>query len=327
MQNKIHWLSPGDNSSDLKVLLDSNLASTRLRTAVACQYLLKNNFEVTYGDTIINNPSLIIIGKIGSNADRFEYWVKQLDKYKKSGARIYLDYTDNHLGFNSIMRKYYEALIKLSDQLIVPSAKMKDNVKNYWFGPISIIPDAIEVPFYLPKDKISLTINLLWFGHASNIEYLVKYVQKTSLIYNDKYHLTVMSNANGLDLFVKYLKINTNIKNIDLLDWTKDSMSEVALKSDISLIPSAKDDPRKSGVSSNRLLTSLALGLPTLATSMPSYDEYKRYFLDIDVFSIDLMIENLNIQKLLVVEAQKHFLNAYSIENIGKLWLNFIKHN
>ena len=136
-----------------------------------------------------------------------------------------------------------------------------------------------------------------------------------------------MSNANGLDLFVKLLKINTNIKNIDLLDWTKDSMSEVALQSDISLIPSAKDDPRKSGVSSNRLLTSLALGLPTLATSMPSYVKYKRFFLDIDVFSIEFMIENLNIQKLLVVEAQKHYLSAYSIENIGKLWLDFIRHN
>jgi hypothetical protein len=327
MQNKIHWLSAGKNSSDLKLLFNSNRASTRLRTGVACQYLLKNNYEITFGDYILNKPNIIIIGKIGLQADRFEYWVNQIDKYKKFGAQIYLDYSDNHLRFDSPLRKYYKEFIKRCDQVIVPSSKMKDNIKDYWLGPIEIIPDAIEVPFSYPKDKINLIPKLLWFGHSTNIEYLVNYIHKESLINNEKYHLTVMSNSYGLELFVKNLKINSNIKNIDLLNWTKEGMSEVALKSDISLIPSSIDDPKKTGVSTNRLLTSLALGLPTLATSMPSYQEYNRYFLDINIFSIDFMIENLNIQKLLVAEAQKNILDAYNIDNIGKLWLDLIKPN
>jgi hypothetical protein len=325
MQKKIHWLKSGDSSNDLKLLLCSNLASTRLRTAVASQYLFKNNFQVSYGDTIVGNPDLIIVGKIGINKDRFEYWVKQIEEYKKIGSKIYLDYSDNHLGYDSAMKKYYEVLIKLSDQVIASSDQMKENIKKYWIGPISIIPDAIEVPFLHHKNKINSITQLLWFGHASNIEYLVKYIHKESLINNKKYHLTVVSNTNGLELFVKNIKIKEKPKNIDLMSWTKDVMCEVALKSDISLIPSSKDDPKKNGVSSNRLLTSLALGLPTLATSLDSYQEYKKYFLDIDMFSIDYMMENLNFQKLLVDEAQKNVLNKYNIDNIGRMWLEIIK--
>jgi hypothetical protein len=55
MQNKIHWLKTGENSSDLKLLFNSNLASTRLRIGVACQYLLKNNLYISYINNILSS--------------------------------------------------------------------------------------------------------------------------------------------------------------------------------------------------------------------------------------------------------------------------------
>jgi len=327
MQKKIHWFNPGNTSNDLEILISSNLASTRLRTAVACKNFISKNYEVTIGDSIINEPNIIFIGKIGGDIKRFEYWLNQLIKIKENKVKIYLDYTDNHLGFESPMRKFYEYFVKISDHIIVPSEKMKDNIKNYWTGPTTVIPDIVEVEMTSPKYNINKIPRLLWFGHASNIEYLVNYVKKESLIDNKKIHLTVMSNLNGLELFNKNLNFNSKFENINLLRWSKEFMSEVAKKTDISLIPSSKEDPKKSGVSSNRLLTSLALGLPTLATTMPSYEEFDKYFLDINIYSINDMIKNLKIQKALVVKAQNTILKKYSKDNISELWLDLIETN
>ena len=53
------------------------------------------------------------------------------------------------------------------------------------------------------------------------------------------------------------LKINSK--------WSLSNMRVTAKVSHYALIPSAKNDPRKSGVSPGRLLTSFALGLPVIS--------------------------------------------------------------
>ena len=166
---------------------------------------------------------------------------------------------------------------------------------------------------------------LLWFGHASNIEFLIKYIQKENIINNVKLHLIVMSNINGIQILNNSIS-NCNLsKNMTSLIWSKNLMSEVARKTDICIIPSSQEDPRKSGVSSNRLLSSLALGLPTLSTSMPSYQEFNKYFLDIDLFSIEYMINNIGKQQELVANSQKEVLERFTNNSIGKLWFNLIE--
>lgn len=322
---KIHWLCPGIKQNDLLMLKNSNLASTRLRTSVACLYLKKNGYDVTFGDTINKDRDLIVIGKVGSDVKRFDYWMNQLLKCKNNGSQIYLDYTDNHLGFKSSMSQFYSSFIEVCDHIIVPSLKMKDNLFNYWEGPTTIIPDAIEVKIVPPRDKKSDTCNLLWFGHASNIEYIINLLENKSIINNKNFHLTVMSNLNGLELFKGSIKNKVQLENVTLLNWSKELMQSKALYADISLIPSSIIDPKKSGVSSNRLLTSLALGLPTLATNMPSYQAFSEYFLDIDKFSIEYMIENLKEQQSLVLKAQNELLDQFTEVSIGQSWLNLIK--
>ena len=325
MKKKLHWLSPGKNSDCVDTLLNSNLASTRLRTAVAYQSLTNNNYQITVGDSILSDSLAIVIGKVGANVDRFEYWKEQIKKHKINKSIIYLDYTDNHLGFDSPMRKYYEYFLEVSDYIIVPSEKMQDNISIYWGGPVKIIPDIIEFDFLEPKNYINSVPQLLWFGHASNIEFLTKYIQKENIINNVKLHLIVMSNINGIQILNNSIS-NCNLsKNMTSLIWSKNLMSEVARKTDICIIPSSQEDPRKSGVSSNRLLSSLALGLPTLSTSMPSYQEFNKYFLDIDLFSIEYMINNIGKQQELVANSQKEVLERFTNNSIGKLWFNLIE--
>ena len=324
MKKRIHWLTDGNNV-ELDALLESNLASTRLRTAVACQYLKSKGYCVSVGDFIVGEVDIVIIGKIGFNPDKFEIWMKQIIDYKKNDVKIYLDYTDNHLGFNSPMRKYYQSFLTVSNKLIVTNKKMSEIVANYWNGTVSIIPDAIEVDIVPPKDVENIPLRLLWFGHASNVEFIINYIEKNSLINNDKVHLNIMTNPYGIELIVKYLEKYKSIENVDILEWSKNLMCSVALKSDACIIPSSSINPRKAGVSSNRLITALALGLPTVATNLESYKEYNKYYIDIDLYPIDFILKNLKFQKNLVKEAQNSIIKKYSNFDIGGLWHDAIE--
>jgi hypothetical protein len=51
-----------------------------------------------------------VIGKIGaSNSNiRENLWINQIVQQKKIGAKIILDYTDDHLNFKSPMTSFYE---------------------------------------------------------------------------------------------------------------------------------------------------------------------------------------------------------------------------
>ena len=66
--------------------------------------------------------------------------------------------------------------------------------------------------------------------------------------------------------------------NIRLAQWSKDNMRKAAKMSHYALIPSSKNDPRKSGVSPGRLLTSLALGLPVICEDLHSYMPFSKFF-------------------------------------------------
>jgi DNA helicase-2/ATP-dependent DNA helicase PcrA len=73
---------------------------------------------------------------------------------------------------------------------------------------------------------------------------------------------------------------------------------------DLIIIPSDPNDPKKAGVSSNRLITALALGLPTAACVMESYKEYDQYFTDIDSEKFIELIDNPDKFHNQVLEAQ-----------------------
>ena len=167
----IHWLVPYDSPS-LDNILNSNLASIRLR--LAC--LLRNkNYEVTFGNNIQNNPSALVIGKIGisSNNMRENLWINQIEEQKKMGTKILLDYTDDHLNFKSPMTSFYERSLNYINTAITSSAFLADKLKQKSKISVEIIPDAIEVPIFKPKIRENDSRNIIWFGHASNINYLI----------------------------------------------------------------------------------------------------------------------------------------------------------
>jgi hypothetical protein len=65
-------------------------------------------------------------------------------------------------------------------------------------------------------------------------------------------------------------------------------MVAAARVAEFCVVPSNNWDPKKSGASSNRLLTAPALGLPTAVSMIPSCQEFSEYFFDLDTTSLPL---------------------------------------
>ena len=125
----LHVLIPGEYSTPTAIW-HSNLASIRLRSALAAKSMSDAGWTSSVGESISGSPDVLLVGKIGSNdiVRRTSEWLEKLLSAKNSGCRIILDYTDNHLGFDSPMRPFYQEAITLADHLVAPGAFLSANV-------------------------------------------------------------------------------------------------------------------------------------------------------------------------------------------------------
>ncbi len=321
---KIHWLIPFDNLTKESVV-NANLASIRMRLGAAICSSKQTNFDISFGQNIID-PDFVVIGKIGAtnNSLRENLWLNQIAQQKKIGAKIILDYTDDHLSFESPMTSFYERSLPYLNAAITSSPFLADKLRQKIKCFTEIIPDAIEVPIFKPKIKENVSKNVFWFGHASNINYLIKFISKWRNL-KQKMTLFILTNEQGIVIFNQTkFNIDKNL-SIQLGLWSIQAMINTSNFCDLIIIPSDPSDPKKAGVSSNRLITALALGLPTAACIMESYKEYDQYFTNIYSEKFIELIDNPDKFHHQVLEAQNRIVPQFTQEAIGQKWINFFE--
>lgn len=320
----LHLLIPIENQVKIDVLRTSTLASIRLRSIPAIQAALGLGWKVTCGEKIEGAPSIVVVGKIGGHQIevRQQVWIEQIHSAKKT-AKIFLDYTDHHLGFHSVMTNFYLSAIREVDGCIAPSTSMTNLLRQFWDGPITIIEDPIEIDCQKPKILVNEPVTVLWFGHSSNIDFLIQFLQ-VGFDEGGHIRLIVLSNEYGLNYLANCNLVSPAKIEFNLAIWSLENMIEAAKISDLCIIPSDLKDVRKSGASSNRLITSLALGLPTAADNLPSYQEFSDYYVDLRSKNFKEILKNPLAYKGLVIEAQKNLIPRFSMNKIEKDWESFL---
>lgn len=308
----------------LESILSSNLASMRLRIGPAIKGLVEHGENVTFGEVIVNASDKVVITKIGSNniQARQAQWLQQIECAKLSGAKIFMDYTDHHLGFESSMSDFYRNVLCMVDVAITSSRMMKQNLAKYYSGKIELVEDAIEC---LPQDvkPANKPTTLLWFGHASNIEYLISFI-KQGFRAGDQIRLIILSNEAGLEYFSRSQLATEAEIQIQLGVWSLETMIHASKIADACIIPINNADPKKSGASSNRLITALALGLPVAAGPLDSYKDFKKYYVDIDGEEFVTLIKDPSIFHDQVRLAQLDVVPKYSIQNVTGKWVELL---
>jgi hypothetical protein len=281
------------------------------------------------GEDVNPEAQVVFVGKLGAHdlERRLPVWNMILENSKRRGARIFVDYTDHHLGFESPMAGFYRSALRLADGVIVPSHSMHQLIQPFWSGFTSIIEEPFENALIDPR-KPEGTRNegrrLLWFGHDSNMEYLCRFIDSRVSICPPSLEWHLVSNTRAFEIFDRFLVSLGRAFKVKYYNWSPDTVFKVASICDGAIIPSDPTSHRKKGASANRLVTSLSLGLPTAATRLLSYEILKDYFVDIDSDAIADFLHDPRLFVSQVEEAQAIALNEYSFEQISKKWGNLL---
>lgn len=221
------------------------------------------------------------------------------------------------------MSEFYRAALGLADACTVSSHHMASLLADVWHGPIHVVEDAIEVHTAPPKPQSDAVVTLFWFGHASNVEYLRRFLE-TGFEAGQEIRLIALSNEAGLNLITAH-PIQSPAKIEILLGlWSVETMVEAAAQADVCIIPSDTDDPRKAAAGSNRLVTALALGLPTAADALHSYAEFKDYYTALRSDDFQALLKSPQSFRAPVVAAQEKIVPRFAASKLGERWATLL---
>jgi hypothetical protein len=320
----VEWLLPHTPAS-LQDLKTSNLASIRLRAAVCIDALSENHCEAAFGDAQHDSSaSTLIVGKLDFRSDtgRPQRWLSHIDSARKRGARIVVDYTDHHLETGTVADHFYRTALGSADLAICSSTRLAQLIHPFYKRQVKVIEDPIEVPIVPPITRHQQIKTALWIGHSTNLPYLIDFLCN-DLVLSEPTRLIAMTNAYPLpDKYARMLtQPNLTQLEICFVPWSLSDMVTVASISDVCWLPAGLHSKRKSGASSNRLLTALALGLPVAADELESYLPLRKYFASLRTPEFSALMNKPDRYFEAVSEAQIYIAQHYTRDAIGRQWL------
>lgn len=212
----------------------------------------------------------------------------------ESCSRVVYDLCDDWFIQNG-REKRARDFCELADAVTCPTSQMADRIFTETGIKATVIGDPCEFTELPPKDQDEL--NVLWFGHSTNL------------------------NAVEFGRYKCNLEIVTSIRpkvfgNIKFTKWSMENMRLAFERNNVVIIPS-KDHPSNYVKSPNRLVESLRSGLYVIASPLPSYREFNEYAeLVLDIPSA---LEKRR-DKNRVFNGQQYIRENYSPNVIGEKW-------
>ena len=305
-----------------KSLSFSTMASDRLRLWPLAYAAENKGVHVTIGDSIPHATNIVAVGKIGENAVRSlgSTWLKQIQNAKLNGCRVFIDYTDHHLINSNLMTLFYEKLLSIGVEYTVPNLYLASELQKLGIESkcTHVIEDLCEYSILRPTLSKSEVTSVLWFGHPSNILPLAVTLDNWPKT-KKKVELSIVSTRAAVNVLQNYAYTNTPNIRFNFTEWSVQSVYQLAKSSDFAIIPIDRGSS-KNFVSNNRLVTALQLGLPVIATSVPSYQQLSEYFRDLDDCSLRQLIDNPEIEHEKVLNFQENIGARFSLHHVSNNW-------
>ena len=326
------------------------LASTRIQLAPALKaaeriglkpHIINLRSEDTHGLTQIGDPKLCIFGKLSHPDQDFAERIAManlaaISILKQKKIPIYTTYCDNLAQSKSpTISSLYRALLWHADVIISPNKAMINHSRE-WHNPERVPKELIiEDPWQVERCPFTqLQANepcrIIWFGHSSNSQYLLKELQSIFLECSawQSFELTILSDPSTGKQIKDAMKQARFRKpwSLRCIAWNSKQqpkqLREELIRAHISLLPSDPNDPRKSAASHNRAVDSVQAGCITIASPLPSYLELRKILITTTSFplSINAAIQQRERLSLKWDQLRESELNRFSPAENQKKW-------
>jgi spore coat polysaccharide biosynthesis predicted glycosyltransferase SpsG len=301
------------SSISLDNLIKSDIASHRLRLSYLYDAAKELGHKVTSGVNKQVNADIYYFGKV--TKDMTNKVLDIIPDLKRKNLRVLFDYTDDIISHkNEEKRKFiYEELLKINSTITVPVYGLGDKF-NKIGKKVYVIPDGIDdFSNFEPSNKNNNEKNVLWVGHNSNINSLIRIISNELVEY--KFNLHVVSNVFSFNILKK-----TRFDNIPkckpiLHMWSIEKLKNLSKVCDFAILPTDKQ-----WASANRLITNFRLGLPIIAETISSYSDFSEYYCNFNKKQITKMFNFPETWHKSVKLAQVKIDNEYNRQKLIKLW-------
>lgn len=306
----ICWLIPVIDIANPSIRIRRTNVHNKLNELGVKSSIVDNYYPVSLDKTVenIGGANVVIFTQFS------EYDWELMQRLKAKGKKLAFDHNENLFSY-----PFEAECMNEADTVVCCSTKLAEITNQHGHSNTSVVKDALEdikVPSraYLYRERPKA----VWCGMGGN-SFLVTEVLKDAIL-KAGYSLLVISEWDyPSESWFEH-------KKWDINTWAKDMMS-----CDVVLCPQRENvQPGKSNI---KVTQALALGMPVIASKIPSYTEVVQHGKNGYLASIqspqewqDALVElkDLNKRKAIGVEGAKS-VDAYTLEAVAKDWVGVCK--
>jgi hypothetical protein len=201
-------------------------------------------------------------------------WLDACARASSSGCRLVIDICDYPFRKQERVQDFYSRVLQTCDAVVVNSARMGELISPHTPRRPLVIEDAIlgtmADPAFAPAERVEL----LWFGHPTNLPYLDAGIEALAHFASQRRcRLTVVTeDGSNIKRWIEAIRTHfAPALDARLITWSLESLRSALQECDLVLIPSDPADPLKAGASANRIAEALNAGRFPVASPLPSY--------------------------------------------------------
>lgn len=355
--------SPLDSAMEFTA---SSMASHRYRVGYPSLYLERLGHEngfLTLSDALpargLPETDCAVFSKITAPGPQYfagvrDATIRAARQLQAAGIPIIVDVCDFHFFPGEPRGETVRELMAVADVVTCNSREMATMVKEAVpdCPRVVVVPDPVEQQRKAPSSPPDLSavkklsrarallgrlagraqdavVRLLWFGHPSNMEYLLRHLKPISLLAQRvRCRLTLCTGDHPqlASRLAAARKEAGDVLDIRFLEWSMQTIGQALLDADMVVIPGDPSDPVKRAAGNNRLIEAIWAGRFVVANALPSYREFS----DLAWIGSDLQ-EGITWALNFPEEARKRIEGGqrkieqeYTQDRIGQRWLTVL---
>lgn len=321
-----------------QALLACPMASARLRIAVAALDWKRRGNENVFLDPGAIDLRQDIDWKVARVCVVPKYyhdaplrpWLDACSKAKSSGCRLVIDISDYPFKKPPPVPAFYSEALRICDAVVVNSEHMAELMTPHTSHRPLVIDDAILGALGSAEFAPGERLELLWFGHPTNLDYLEACFEGLARFSRARRcRLTIVTEGGRAAVqWTQEIPARFDYAfETQFIPWSLEAMPVAFRNCDLVLIPSDPADPFKAGASANRIAETLNAGRFPVASPLRSYQQFAdAAWLGQDlVQGIEWALANRDEVRSRIRRGQVVVMEQFAAGRIGRQWLELFE--